>query len=331
VITIDVTDPSGTFEARRRALAAANRLEFSETDAGKLAIVVTEMATNLVKHASGGQIFLRPLRREEGAGIEVLCVDSGPGMSDVAACLRDGQSSAGTAGTGLGAIRRLSGLFEIYSTATKGTVLRAVCTSGTATRGSTPQFDVGFITDPKPGEDVCGDSIAVARTAAGFRAMVADGLGHGLFAAEASRAAADAFHATLDMELQTVMNRLHATLRPTRGAAIAIAELSAGEGVVRFCGVGNVAGIIARSDKSVHLVSMNGIVGHQVQTIRTFEYGWTSDSLLILHSDGLSSRWDLGSYSGLRLRSPSVIAGVLFRDARRSSDDAAVVVVAGVS
>jgi hypothetical protein len=120
---------------------------------------------------------------------------------------------------------------------------------------------------------------------------------------------------------------MHAGLRPTRGAAVAVAELIPSQQVVRFAGLGNISGAITGPTESRSFVSHNGIAGHEMRKIQEFTYEWPVDSLLVMHSDGVSARWDLGRYPGLASRHPSVVAGVLYRDYSRGRDDALVVVV----
>ena len=108
---VAVTDLSGVADARRHATALAASLGFDETDVGRVAIVVTEAATNLVKHATGGEILGRAAGTAKCAALEMLALDRGPGIESVAAALRDGFSSAGSAGTGLGAIQAAARAF----------------------------------------------------------------------------------------------------------------------------------------------------------------------------------------------------------------------------
>ena len=103
-----IGDESGVGGARRAAMALAGAAGFNEVDAGKVAIAVTEAATNVLKHAGGGEILLRTTE----AGVEMLAIDKGPGIADLPEALRDGQSSSGTAGIGLGAISRLARIFR---------------------------------------------------------------------------------------------------------------------------------------------------------------------------------------------------------------------------
>src|SRR5271155_4019799 len=114
-IILAVTEASQVGEARRAVTALASRLGFNETESGKVALVVTEVANNLVKHARDGVLLLRPLEREQTSGIEILALDKGPGMTDVGRCLQDGFSTAGSPGTGLGAIVRLAAFADIHS------------------------------------------------------------------------------------------------------------------------------------------------------------------------------------------------------------------------
>ena len=323
-----VSDSSHAAEVRRAAAALANELGFNDTESGRLAIVVTEVATNLLKHGRGGQVLLRALNDNGLPAVEVVGIDSGPGMKDVGECLRDGYSTAGSAGTGLGAIQRLSSKSEIHSQPGRGTVVWAVC--GRSARATPPaepaRIELGIVQAAYPGEDVCGDGVAVTETATGLRVLMVDGLGHGLYAYEAAQTAIRAFNSYPGLDVVTQMGRLHNALRSTRGAAAAIAEIDESAEVVRCCGIGNISAVVIGPARSNHLVSMPGIAGHQARSLRSFEQRWTAGSTLVLHSDGLTAKWDVSDYPGLASRSASVVAATLFRDARRMTDDASILV-----
>ena len=155
--------------------------------------------------------------------------------------------------------------------------------------------------------------------------LLADGLGHGPLAADAANRAKRVFGETRGGPL-ILMEAMHRALQSTRGAAVAVAEIDPAGRSVRYCGVGNIAGVIASANDSQHMVSMNGIVGHQAMRTREFTYRWDQNSLIVMHSDGISGRWQLSGYPGLAGRRASVIAAVLFRDLRKTSDDATVLV-----
>lgn len=311
------------------AVACARALGFDETDAGRVALVGTEAASNLVKHAGGGTIVVQPGATPEARArpVEVLSIDRGPGMSDVDACLVDGFSTAGSPGTGLGAVRRLSTAFDCYSRAGSGTVLLASIAPLRAPRGGNGAVALGGVSVPHVGEQACGDDWDVRIEPAATTIVVGDGLGHGPLAAEAARAATATLASHGDRPLQDLVGLMHAALRPTRGAAVAVARIEPLERRVRFCGVGNISGRITDAGGvSRHLVSQHGTLGREVRRLQEFTYDWPAGSLLVLHSDGLASRWRVEDYPGLGARHPSLIAGVLFRDFWRGRDDGTAVV-----
>jgi anti-sigma regulatory factor (Ser/Thr protein kinase) len=327
-VAIAIDDPSKVGEARRTANAIASATGLSETDAGKFAILASEAATNILKHAGHGDLALRSLRTGGRSGAEVIAIDAGPGIPDLQRALSDGYSTAGSSGTGLGAMSRLATAFDIYTAAGAGTVLVArVSRGGGATADDARPFEIGAVRIPKRGESACGDDWRIA--IANGRAMlaVADGLGHGQSAADASRRAVDVAVERSTDQPGMIVAQVHSALRSTRGAALAIAELDSSAASVRYAGLGNIAASIVSTRESKSLVSYNGIAGHEARKIQEFGYEWPMDALLVVHSDGLSGRWDLGRYPGLALRDPSVVAGVLYRDYSRGRDDAVVVVV----
>lgn len=321
---VPVSDASQVGQARRAAARLAQTLAFDETQAGRAAIVVTEVATNLVKHGRGGDVIARRLASGNAAGLQILALDRGPGIENIGESLRDGYSTAGSAGTGLGAVRRLSSRFDIYSQPGAGTAVLAEMW----TRAPSPSgFDVGAVAVPKRGETVCGDGWTMAHDGRGITIMVVDGLGHGVLAAQASSAAVRAFHDAAAETPRAILETIHQALRASRGAAVAVTRIDCGTRVARFAGVGNIAAaLVPPAGPSRHMVSHNGIAGHEARRIDEFTYPWPDGGLLVMHSDGLTQKWDLGRYPGLGRKHPALIAGVLYRDFHRQHDDATVVV-----
>ena len=316
-----VDDISRVAEVRRAAAALAREEGLDETLEANAALIATEICTNLVKHARNGEVFLSVLSDRGGPGVEILAVDRGPGMTEVARCLGDGYSSTNTSGTGLGAISRRSQHFDIYSERERGTVLMARV--GPESRAKTA---VGAVLKPIPGEEVAGDAWAFREGDEGPMLIVADGLGHGLMAARASAEAISAFRRANELGPAVVLKRVHGALRGTRGAAVAVAFAEHASGSVRYAGVGNIAGVLARPGKGSAMVSHNGTAGFHAPRLQEFSYPLPEDALIIMHSDGLTSNWNLDDHPGLRFRHPSVVAGVLYRDASRNRDDVCVVV-----
>jgi serine phosphatase RsbU (regulator of sigma subunit) len=240
-------------------------------------------------------------------------------MSDVELCMRDGYSTGGTPGTGLGAVRRLADEFDIYSQSGEGTVVLARF-------GHVPALRYGAVNIALEGEIECGDAWSVEKFDDGFAAIVLDGLGHGAFAAEAARAGIAAFRAAPASAPQEVITRAHGLMSRTRGGAAACARFT--DGSLSYAGVGNISGTLVSPEKSQGLVSHNGTLGMGQRRSQQFEYRVEAGAFLVLHSDGLSARWDIKNRPDLLRCHPAVIAGLLYRDHGRERDDATVVVVA---
>jgi anti-sigma regulatory factor (Ser/Thr protein kinase) len=324
---VQVADTSGVGQARRAASDLAQSLGFDAAGVGRVALVVTEAASNLVKHAGGGELLLHPLRGEHPLGIDVLALDRGPGIDDVARATRDGFSTGGTPGTGLGAIRRNSSIADLYTRPGAGTALfaRLAAQLPQPRRG----MEVGAVNVCFPGEHVSGDAFAIAEEGERLQVLVVDGLGHGQGAADAAHAACALFRAESMLAPAELLARMHRALAGTRGAAVAIAEIDRGREVVRFAGIGNVAGSIVQDGVSRSTVSLYGTLGHDARRFQEFTYPWSRDALVVLHSDGISARWSFDDAPGLASRRATLIAGVLYRDFGRGRDDATVVVLRG--
>jgi anti-sigma regulatory factor (Ser/Thr protein kinase)/serine/threonine protein phosphatase PrpC len=329
-IALPIVEVNQIGEARRRAVALADRLHFNETEIGEVAIIVTEAAGNIVKHAQEGVLLLQPLCGAGVDGLEIMALDKGPGIKDVERCLRDGFSTAGSPGTGLGAIARLASCFDLHSIPPTGTALLAQLwpRSSAAKRREATCLEVGAVHVAKTGEAISGDAWALEASAgSGGLLLVADGLGHGPEAAAAAREAVRIFRASPRLELASLLQTVHGALRSTRGAAVAVAALDLDSQTVRFAGVGNISGTILANGDSRSMVSHNGTAGCTVYKIQEFVYPFPPGALLVLASDGLLTRWQLDSYLGLTARHPSLVAGVLFRDFNRGRDDTTIVVV----
>lgn len=325
---VPVTEGSQISEARRLAIALAADNGWDETASGRLAIVVTEAATNLVKHAQSGEIHLGICLREGHFGIEVLALDRGPGVARIEECLRDGYSTQATAGTGLGAIARLSDEFDVYSQVGKGTsIVARVYASPDSGRPSTADlFTIGAVQVPARGERQCGDNWGVREEDGRAVLLVADGLGHGPDADYASREAVAVLMRSTELAPAVLLERVHQALRATRGAAVAVAHIETQQKKLNFAGVGNISASIIAPQVTQHLVSHNGTAGHNVHRFQEFAYAWPATGILVMHSDGIATSWRLDPYPGLSERHPSLLASVLYRDASRGRDDACVVV-----
>lgn len=325
-VRVEVTERSQPSEARRRATTLATALGFDAENTGKVALVATELATNLIKHASsGGEILLTPVERGGEQGIEVIAVDSGPGIANLGEALRDGFSTAGTYGTGLGAVSRL-GESDVYSAAGEGTVVLGRLWRNASTPPA-DTFRVAGVCVPWADADACGDAWAMTQDERTLHLVLADGLGHGEFAAAASGRAVAEFRAHPERTPTEHLKGMHAALRATRGAAISVLQIDSASGVIRCAGVGNTAGTIVQGDERRGLAPSNGTVGHVMRSVREVESVLPPGATLVLSTDGLRSRWRLDRYAGISRRDPAVAAALLRRDFDRTRDDLTVIVV----
>ncbi|MGI5423320.1 SpoIIE family protein phosphatase [Streptomyces sp. CA-179760] len=396
---VPVRDSTRVRDARVAAEDAAALAGLDERRTAAAALVATELATNLLKHAEGGQVLIDivapPVLREGREGsrfVQIAAIDHGPGIADVPAALRDGFSTTRSLGAGLGTCLRLADDFGLHSTSGRGTVV--VARMGTTPRGDgtpagpavrvwadgvsgsrgdvagadTPGGAVpgwsgggsrdggvrenevgtetrngpwsqparavraGGVNIPYAGAGCSGDAWAWLRAGERVTLMLADGLGHGPEAARASSAAVVALHRWAHLSPAEALRRLHDTLKGTRGAAVALAQLDLRAGRLRFAGIGNVGARLRTDGTWRHLLSRPGIVGvHRPGTLREEEADWADDRLLIMHTDGLPSRWTPPSDAGPSMADPAVTAAVTIRDAsspaRPVRDDTAVAVL----
>lgn len=323
---VTVTERSQPAAARASARELAGRAGFDAADSHRVGLVATEMATNLVKHTHGGEVLLSIVATGAPPEIELIAIDRGPGIADLHRSLTDGHSTAGSPGTGLGAIQRLSDDFDIYSTVGRGTVVLARLRKNRAARSGQRAFDIEGVSVAKPGEEVCGDNWSAEYGLDEAYVIVADGLGHGLGAADAANAAITASSARAFTGSTAVLEAVHDGIRHTRGAAVAVAVIERRSQVLKFAGVGNISASVHGNGTIRHAVSHNGTLGHQARYFREYAYPWTPGALLVMHSDGLTSHWSLDTYPGLRARRPAIIAALLYRDFSRQRDDVTVVV-----
>ena len=312
-------------QARRYAASLSEALNFDTVTAGRVALVVTELGTNLVKHAQKGRLMIASREFDRRAGdIEILSIDDGPGIAELDKSMRDGVSTAGTPGTGLGAAKRLSNDFDIHSTQPAGTVIvariRIKETEGTA-------FKVGIVGTPAPGETVSGDGWAIAIDGVNAVMLMADGLGHGPMAEEAADVAVAQFRQQPFQHLSTMLQTAHIQLKPTRGAAMAIAALDAEAATVKSVGAGNVITRIVSGISDKTLLSQHGTAGLQIRKPEEVSTPWPPYAVVVMHSDGVVQRWPGAAIHAVLGRDPSLVAALLLRDYCRGRDDATVMVV----
>jgi anti-sigma regulatory factor (Ser/Thr protein kinase) len=320
-----VDDASRVGEARRHAAQLAAGLGFSEVDAGRLALVVTELGSNLQRHARKGRLLIAA--RPDARDVEVMAIDEGPGMVNLHLSMQDGHSSGRTPGTGLGAIRRLADDFDVHSAVPDGTVSVARVRSSGATPGAAASVRIGAVCLPAPGEAVCGDAWTAGRGGASFSLMVADGLGHGPEAAKASLAATAAFARDPSAAPREQVQRTHQALQTTRGAAICALAIDGEASTLSYSGAGNVVGRVLSGVFDKSIVTQHGTAGLQIRRPEETAMELPAHALVIVHSDGIDTRWRADRILPVLKKDPALVAAILLRDHTRHRDDATVVVL----
>lgn len=322
-----ITDASCIGEARRFCARAVDAWDWSDVDVGRLAIVVTELGTNLLRHAVQGQMWVAALEHRQQ--VEILTVDRGPGMRDVQASMQDGVSTgSGSPGTGLGAIRRQASQWDIHSTPS-GTVILTRVGAGPAQPSSAqsaePAQRWGAVSVPVVGESVCGDGWAIALDGPCLAATVVDGLGHGPMAAEAAQLAVEQFAQDPFADLAQAVQETHVALKTTRGAAVFFLHMNA-QARVEYAGAGNVLGRALSGVFDRSLVTQHGTAGLQVRKTDVAAIDLPPHAMGIIHSDGIASRWQASELAPLLSKDPTLIAATLMWNHSRGRDDATVLV-----
>jgi anti-sigma regulatory factor (Ser/Thr protein kinase) len=323
-------DASRVGEARRHALQLAQECGLGEVEAGRLALVTTELGSNLVRHASKGRLLLSA--RLEQREVEVVAIDEGPGLRDIERALGDGFSTGGTPGTGLGAVRRLARQFDLHSTVPQGTVIVARVQSVQAAEAAEAAragvtMCAGGVSIAAPGERVCGDGWAFALEGERAAVLVVDGLGHGPDAAEAARVALEAFGHEPFASPRQQLERLHQALKRTRGAAVLVLHADAAAGTVRAAGAGNVIARLVSGVSDRAILCQHGTAGVAIRTPEEVTMPWPEHALLVACSDGIETRWKAEVLAPVLGRDPALAAALLVRDHLRGRDDATAAVL----
>ena len=317
-----IDDASRIGEARRHGAVLTSELGWADADAGRLSLVVNELGTNLHRHAHRGRLLMRA--QPHADEVEVISIDEGPGIADIDQCMRDGYSTGGTSGTGLGAVKRQSQDFDMHSSIPQGTVAVARVRRGAA-RPRT--IAIGAISIPAPGEVVCGDGWSVCVDETRGAVMLADGLGHGPDASVAAKAALAVFEREPFGALAPMLREAHTELRTTRGAAVFVLTLDAEANTISSAGAGNVAARLVSGVTDKSLLSQHGTVGVEIRRVEEISTNWPPHALLIVHSDGIETRWSKDLLMPVLGRDPALVAAIVLRDHCRGRDDATIVVL----
>lgn len=301
---------------------------FSEKKVGEIDIIIAELVTNLVKHAGGGNVLVKLVEEDGLQGIEIISIDNGPGMVDVTRMVADGVSTKNTLGHGLGAMKRMADLFQVYSSREWGTIiLIRVFERAFPLFRKSPVAEIRSVVVPKPGETACGDGFYSVTNNDYIRIFLGDGLGHGAHAQAAVEKAGEAFLDCQETDPEEIIRTINAAVKKTRGLVATVAIFSLRTKTWKICGIGNITTRINGPDSLKTYTPYNGIVGLNVpNTINHVEIEHVKGQHLIMCSDGLKSKWDLIKYPAILRYDLSVLCSSLIKDFARNTDDMSVAV-----
>lgn len=327
--SVHIEERSIVSYAKREIHLEAMRAGFSEKRIAEIDLIVSEMTSNVMKHAGGGELLYRNSDPGEHSMLEVICIDKGPGMADPARMMKDGFSTTGTLGQGLGAIERLSDFSQIYSIPGWGTIVYAVITKEPTKykkrRGA--DLEVRALCVNKPREQVCGDGYRIRRTAGDVRIFFGDGLGHGPEAKTAVDTAAQFFMETDHESPVDIIREMHEKVRKTRGLVTSVAVFDKATFQWKICGVGNISVRVYTGLDVKNYMSFNGTVGLNIpKSLKDSVFDIAMNQHLIMSSDGLRSRWNISSYPAIFRYDNIILAAALYRDNVRGNDDASVLI-----
>lgn len=192
-----------------------------------------------------------------------------------------------------------------------------------------PRLEWGVAARPMPGETQSGDDALVLDYGGGCLLAVADGLGHGEEAADATRQALAVLRAVPQRSVLAQMRQCHEALRSTRGVVLGLAAIDYAEDTLTWVGVGNVTGVLVHTgsggeSEKEHLLCRSGVVGDQFPRLYAGMMSLAHNDLMILHTDGLHPL-AVDSFTHW-LQSPQKIAEGMMHAWGRSNDDALILV-----
>ncbi len=342
IISLPIDHESDIGICRRKGVALSKQMGFDNVKQGEIAILISELGTNVLKHGGGkGKIVISQIENEQKKkAIEIWCCDSGNGIPDLQNALVDGFSKKNSLGIGLGAITRLSDEIEInpisqsyfqdeyFSGQTNfNHCLRSVKWVPANNKIILNNNIVtGAVSRCHPGEHLNGDAFLVVNVDSNITvASVIDGLGHGKEANLASEKAKEQIILKSDLPLDSLMKYVHNSIRGTRGATIGLAKINTSTNKLQFSGIGNIESFIITDEGKKTLLSFGGIMGHNMRTPRVFDFDFLPGNTLCMYSDGITTRWRHEEIDWEA--SPQKISEHIIDNHSRPNDDATILII----
>jgi anti-sigma regulatory factor (Ser/Thr protein kinase) len=327
-ISYEIEDRSFVAYVKREIHSAAKIAFFDVSRAGAVDIAVSELTSNIIKHAAKGELLYRFSKENDRKVFEIICMDSGPGIKDVSHAMKDGVSTTKTLGEGLGALERLSDIFQVYSVVKWGTV----CYCKIYADRDTPPVDskdIKFrgLNVSKPGQTVSGDGFQIVRNADYTKIFMGDGLGHGKEAYDAVQLAITNFKMCRSNDPAEMLRFIHEPVKKSRGLVGTVVIADHRLKKWKICGIGNIATTLYEGVQTKNYVSYNGIIGANLpNTLKNHEADFGKHQCLIMSSDGIRTRWEPAQFPLIMKYDPLMLAAVIYKENARKNDDTSILI-----
>jgi anti-sigma regulatory factor (Ser/Thr protein kinase) len=313
---------------KRELHNAAVHAGFPESKVGGIDIVVAELTSNMMKHAGSGELLYRFSKENNAPVFEIIALDNGPGIRDVVNSMKDGVSTTKTLGQGLGAIERLSDLFQVYSIPSWGTI--SYCKLHTKPPSAGDGIDLmqfRVLNVAMPGETMSGDGYHITPGRKETRIFLGDGLGHGPEAHAAAKSAIDAFRHNQDNDPVEVLRSLHDQVKRTRGLVGTVVIADHETKKWKICGIGNISTRLYDGLVPKNYISYNGIIGLNIpNTLKSHLADMGKHQCVVMSSDGIRTRWELSQFPSILRYDLLVLAAAIYKDNARKNDDMSILI-----
>jgi anti-sigma regulatory factor (Ser/Thr protein kinase) len=306
---------------RSKLVAIARRLGVSNLERENMLLVAAELVSNNVKHAAGRgmvQLWMQP-----GGVLDMLALDYGPGIANLAAAEEDGYSTLSTLGKGLGAIRRLSGESYIYTQQAQpgqprkwsGTVILARFFLGKKDKEESPLSNSACIPVP------CLMYVTTATEFICKQEQYCAGCTWTGWGTVRKRRRPLPIWQLLNYESpQAMLTAVDQQLHDTRGAVAITGEIDLTKYSLRLSGVGDMNAHIYDQEQIQHIAFAPGILGREHRTANVLQTGFGKKCVIVTTSDGIRRNWDAANFVGLFNQHPQLIAYALGNIMGRISD-----------
>lgn len=327
-IKFAASDRSFFSNIKKEIRQQAEEAGFDERKISDIDLIISEMTSNLHKYAKNGEILMGYFADTDNPYIEIISIDHGPGMSDPLKMIVDGISSSNTMGIGLGSIKRLSDNFDLYSLKDWGTIVLSRLYKKPIKKKLKGVLEIRPLVICMPGERKSGDGTHYKISDQYFKLLVGDGLGHGPEANFAVNEAVKAFRTCPYHSPSEILRFIHASIRKTRGIVGTVVVFDFNTNKWTIAGIGNITTRMSNFLEIKNYMPYNGIIGHNIPTtIKNDEVSLGEYNQIVLCSDGIKSRWELGKFSGINRCDLSIQAAAIYKGFARQTDDMAVVIV----